>query len=127
MFTPTTRILSAAAISAALAVPSTASAMLIGGGGPQQTKSTQRPAQVRSSQQASTKPSRPHSGGLANPTARVRTGATNSAHSTALPSQAGFHWDDAGLGAGGILALLGLGAGSVTVITRRRTQQTPLS
>jgi hypothetical protein len=35
------------------------------------------------------------------------------------PSQDGFQWGDAGIGAAGVLALLGIGAGEAFVIRRR--------
>jgi hypothetical protein len=40
----------------------------------------------------------------------------------AASSTQGFHWDDAGIGAVGVLVLVGLGSGAV-VARRRRTQQ----
>jgi hypothetical protein len=38
-------------------------------------------------------------------------------------SPQGFHWDDAGIGAGGVVVLLGAGVGSGMLISRRRAGQ----
>lgn len=50
------------------------------------------------------------------------------AHAEADASSPGrFQWGDAGLGAAGTLALLGVGAGSTVVLARRRGHQTRVS
>ena len=46
------------------------------------------------------------------------TGAS-AVHSTGPSSQAAFRWGDAGIGAAGVLALIGIGAGATLVIRRR--------
>ena len=48
-------------------------------------------------------------------------------HSAARPeasSTQGFRWDDAGIGAAGIVVLIGMGAGAAAVIARRHAHQT---
>jgi hypothetical protein len=52
--------------------------------------------------------------------AGVSTGV--SAHSTIPSSQGGFPWGDVGIGAAGLLALVGIGAGA-TLVIRRRVQR----
>jgi len=42
------------------------------------------------------------------------------AHAAAA-SAAGFHWDDAGLGAAGMLVLMGVGSGAAFAVRRRST------
>ena len=38
-----------------------------------------------------------------------------------LGSSGGFHWDDAGIGAGGMLAVVALAGGGLVLVSRRRT------
>ena len=40
----------------------------------------------------------------------------------AAASAEGFHWDDAGLGAAGMVVLMGVGAGATLVVRRRSTR-----
>ncbi len=40
----------------------------------------------------------------------------------AAATSAGFHWDDAGLGAAGMLVLMGAGAGATLAVRRRSTR-----
>jgi hypothetical protein len=46
-------------------------------------------------------------------------GGASAVHSTGPSSRAGFQWGDAGVGAAGVLALVGIGAGATLVIRRR--------
>jgi hypothetical protein len=48
--------------------------------------------------------------------------AASTVHPTGPSSQDGFQWGDAGIGAAGVLALVGVGAGA-TLVIRRRTHQ----
>lgn len=57
----------------------------------------------------------------------ARTSVTPSAARAEASSPQGFRWDDAGVGAAGIVVLIGTGAGAATVIARRREHQTPAS
>ena len=41
----------------------------------------------------------------------------------AVTASAGFHWGDAGIGAGGMLALIVIGLGAALTLTRRRNQR----
>lgn len=125
MFTPTKRTLSAAALIAALAAPSTASAALIGGGGSGPSSSGQL-AQLQSYQQAVAKSFGPTPGGLAGPTVRAHTAAISSVRPTAASSPEGFQWDDAGIGAGGAVLLLSVGAGAAGAMRRRRVHRTAI-
>jgi hypothetical protein len=43
----------------------------------------------------------------------------------AVTPGAGFHWGDAGIGAGGTLALIVIGLGGTLTVTRRRHQRDP--
>ena len=61
-----------------------------------------------------------------------RTPDDSSAHHTAripptavrvVTVSAGFHWGDAGIGAGGMLALIVIGLGGALTLTRRRNQR----
>jgi hypothetical protein len=142
MFTLTKRTLSAAAVIAALTAPSTAAARPIPDppyaatgqagtqhavrSGPAVWPDRAQQTRAQSHQQAVTKPFGP-TGGLAGPAVRAHAADVNSVRPISVSSQGGFQWDDAGIGAAGILALLGLGAGSVTAITRRRTHHTRVS
>lgn len=47
-------------------------------------------------------------------------------HATQATSSTGFDWGDAGIGAAGMLTLIGLGAGAVA-ITRRGDRRDPLT
>jgi hypothetical protein len=40
-----------------------------------------------------------------------------------VTASAGFHWDDAGIGAGGMLALIVIGLGGALTLTRRGNQR----
>ena len=126
MFTLTKRTLSAAAVIAALSAPSTASAMINGDPGGDAASSAQQ-TQLQSYQHTVAKSFGPTAGGLAGPAVQAHSAGVNSARPAAVSSPEGFQWDDAGIGAAGIVALLGLGAGSVMAITRRRTHQTEVS
>lgn len=101
MLTATKRTLSAAAIIAAASAPATASARY--NLNPEPSAAHHRVQTLAPARQA--RPARP-----------VPQAASASA-------SGGFEWGDAGLGAAGILVLLGTGAGSAAVITRRRGHQ----
>lgn len=45
--------------------------------------------------------------------------AASAVHPAGPSAQAGFQWGDAGIGAAGVLALVGVGAGATVVIRRR--------
>ena len=100
MLKPTQRTLIAAAMIAAASAPSSAHARL---NLDPESLAPHHPAQVVT-------PARP-----------VRP-ARPVAEAASAPR--GFAWDDAGLGAAGTLVLLGTGAGSAAVITRRRGHRT---
>lgn len=53
------------------------------------------------------------------PSTASRSSAASAVRPTAPASQAGFEWGDAGIGAAGVLALIGTGAGATLVIRRR--------
>jgi hypothetical protein len=55
--------------------------------------------------------------GTSHPAERTITPSTPKAE---VSSPGGFQWGDAGLGAAGTLVLLGTGAGSAAVVSRRR-------
>jgi hypothetical protein len=55
----------------------------------------------------------------------ARPAVTPSAARAEASSTQGFRWDDAGIGAAGIVVLIGTGAGAATLIGRRHQQQTP--
>ncbi len=44
-----------------------------------------------------------------------------------MPSSSGFDWGDAGIGAGGMLAVVAIAAGGTFVVTRRRQGRSDLS
>ena len=52
--------------------------------------------------------------------AAAATAAQAAVTRTAAPHQSGFDWGDAGLGAAGMLSLLGLGTGAVVIGRRGR-------
>ena len=59
-------------------------------------------------------------GGSAVPVAPPYIGGAPAAEQPAVaPSSSSFHWGDAGIGAGGLLVLIGLGAGAAVVYRRR--------
>ncbi|MFZ0378695.1 MAG: hypothetical protein WCD11_24625 [Solirubrobacteraceae bacterium] len=134
MFALNRRTLSAAAVIAALSAPATSSAMI--NGDPGAPTAAQRQSQgepswqqieLQAYQRSVEKSFGATPGGLAGPVVRGHTADATSVRPARVSSQGGFQWDDAGIGAAGILALLGLGAGSVTAITRRRTHPTRVS
>jgi hypothetical protein len=51
-----------------------------------------------------------------------RPSAATTAHPPGQSSHDGFHWSDASIGAAGVLALVGVGAGATLVIRRRMHQ-----
>jgi hypothetical protein len=55
----------------------------------------------------------------------VHTTAPPSAPNASASSSQDFHWDDAGIGAAGVLMLVSLGSG--TMLIRRRRAQHPLT
>ena len=57
------------------------------------------------------------------PSTASRASAASAVHPTGPSSQAGFEWGDAGIGAAGVLALIGIGAGATLVIRRRVREQ----
>jgi hypothetical protein len=134
MFALNRRTLSAAAVIAALSAPATASAMINGDPGTPtaahqqfQGEPSWQQIELQAYQRSVAKSFGSTPGGLAGPVVRAHTTDARSVRPARVSSQEGFQWDDAGIGAAGMLALLGLGAGSVTVITRRRTQPTRVS
>jgi len=54
----------------------------------------------------------------------ARPAGTPSAPRAEASSSQGFRWDDAGIGAAGIVVLIGGGAGAAAVIARRHERQT---
>jgi hypothetical protein len=60
-------------------------------------------------------------GGLAGPITQPQ----RAAHHAAASSSSSFQWDDAGIGAAGILGLLGAAGASSALARRRRKHQTP--
>ncbi|MFZ0971259.1 MAG: hypothetical protein WAN22_03470 [Solirubrobacteraceae bacterium] len=56
------------------------------------------------------------------PSTASRASDPSGVHPAGPSAQAGFQWDDAGIGAAGVLALVGVGAG-VTVVIRRRVRE----
>jgi hypothetical protein len=58
-------------------------------------------------------------------THHARPAVTPPAPRAEAASSQGFRWDDAGIGAAGIVVLIGTGAGAATLIGRRHQQQTP--
>lgn len=60
-------------------------------------------------------------GGLAGPIAHPQSAA----HHAAASSSSSFQWDDAGIGAAGMLALLGTAGASSVLARRRRKHQAP--
>jgi hypothetical protein len=129
MFTPSKRTLSAVALIAALSAPSTASAMINRdpGGAPapsrQPAPPPPYPPAIAQYQQAIAKSLEPTAGGLAGLTAPARTAPNNSVRRTSASSPEGFRWDDAGIGAAGALALIGIGSGAAGAARRRRVHQ----
>ncbi|MFZ0381761.1 MAG: hypothetical protein WCD11_11300 [Solirubrobacteraceae bacterium] len=57
------------------------------------------------------------------PSTASAASATSSVHPSGPSSQARFHWGDAGIGAAGVLALVGIATGA-TVTIRRRVRET---
>jgi hypothetical protein len=55
----------------------------------------------------------------------IQNAAPPSAEKTAASSSQGFQWDDAGVGAAGVLMLVSVGSG--TMLIRRRRTQHPLT
>jgi hypothetical protein len=55
----------------------------------------------------------------------ARPAVTPPAPRAEASSPQGFRWDDAGVGAAGIVVLIGTGAGAAAVIARRHEHQTP--
>jgi hypothetical protein len=55
----------------------------------------------------------------------ARPAVTPSAPRPGASSTQGFRWDDAGIGAAGIVVLIGTSAGGAAVIARRHGHQTP--
>lgn len=119
MFTLTKRALTALVVIAATSAPSTAIARVVDYTPPQS-----RQSQLESLQQAVTRSFGPTSGSLAGP---VEAHGDDSVRATGTSPQQGFQWDDAGLGAAGMLVLLGAGASSAALISRRRAHQTRIS
>ena len=60
-------------------------------------------------------------GGLAGPITQPQ----RAAHHAAASSSSSFQWDDAGIGAAGMLGLLGAAGASSVLARRRRKHQTP--
>ena len=58
-------------------------------------------------------------------TGQARSAIVPSVARTAAASSHGFEWDDAGIGAAGVLALLSVGSGAV--VARRRRMHHPLT
>ena len=120
MFKLSKHTLVAATVIAAASAPASASAMLIGGEGPEVAAAPPvyvnetpfQQTQLAAIQRAVTKQFGNTSGGLAGPVAKT-SGSTGQA------ATSGFQWDDAGIGAAGMLGLLGA-AGATTVLARRR-------
>lgn len=115
MFTLTKRTLTVMSVVAAASAPSTAIARVVDDNPAQPQQS-----QLESLQQAVTRSFGPTSGSLAGP---VQAPSDHSLRATGTSPQEGFQWDDAGLGAAGMLVLLGTGAGSAILIGRRRAHQ----
>jgi hypothetical protein len=105
MLKATKRTLTAATLIAAASAPSTAYAM------PNLDPDT--PAAPRRAQLATVTPARP--------SRPARPVAESSSASR------GFAWGDAGLGAAGTLVLVGTGAGSAAILSRRRDHQARVS
>jgi hypothetical protein len=58
------------------------------------------------------------------PTSQSAGTGSGEANSSATPASSnGFDWGDAGIGAAGMLSILGLGAGAVTVARHSREQR----
>ena len=98
MITLSKRIIAVAAVIAAAAAPSTASARLIAAA--------------------------PDSGPVG---AAVPIQAPSATPQQQAGTSQGFQWDDAGIGAAGVLVLVGAGAGAVTLAGRRRTHEARVS
>lgn len=117
MFTLKKRMLSAAAVIAALSGPATASAMINGapsggfGVSSQQARLQAYPPAIAKYQQAVGRSSAP----VAGQPARVVSTSTTRQPS----SQAAFEWGDAGIGAAGALVLIGVGSGAAAARRRR--------
>jgi hypothetical protein len=126
MFKSTKRLLTAATVILAVGTPSAAYAKFVEYGPPagDQTRGQAQPliaqpptaAQLHKLDQLQASEERRFAseGGL--PT------AASTVHPTGPSSQAGFQWGDAGIGAAGVLALVGVGAGATLVIRRRAHQ-----
>jgi hypothetical protein len=128
MFKSTKRLLIAVTAILAISTPSVAYARFFEDGppaAPSTSAQTQSPvarltaAKLRQldSLQASVAHRFASEGGWASTASRASAAAA--VHPAAPSSQAGFQWGDAGIGAAGALALVGLGAGAAVVIRRR--------
>jgi hypothetical protein len=102
---------------AAASVPSTAFARYDLGPSPSQQ------AQLESHQRAIAKSLGATPGGLAGPVLQTKSASVPSVRATGTSSQDGFQWDDAGIGAAGMLVLVGVSAGPAGLIIRRRADQ----
>lgn len=116
MSTLTRRALRFAVVVAAASAPSSALASV-------DHLSQAQLAQLGSYEQAVMKQLGPTPGGLAGPVVPEQAASVRAVASTWAPARGGFHWDDAGIGAAGMLVLLGIGAGSAGVVTRRRAAE----
>ncbi len=127
MVKPTKHMLIAAVVIGAASAPSTAYAAFIGGGGrvlpPAASASVDRSqpqqAPLLGYQRAVEKQFGSTPGGLAGPVPQ----AQNPARRTARSSSGSFQWGDAGVGAAGLVVLLGAGAGAASAMRRRRVHR----
>lgn len=115
MFTLTRRTLTVVAVIAAASAPSSAIARV------DYTPTQPQQSQLKSYQQAVARSVGPTDGSLAGP---ARPSGGRSVRATGASPQEGFQWYDAGLGAAGMLVLLGTGGSSALLISRRRAHQT---
>jgi hypothetical protein len=125
MFKSINRLLIAVAAIGALSAPSAAYARFFESGSPagspnsSQTQPSITAAKLRQLDQlqASVAQRFISQGGW--PSSASRASGAPAVHPTGPSSEAGFQWGDAGIGAAGVLALVGIGAGATVVIRRR--------
>ena len=127
MFKASKRTLIAAAVIATASAPSSAQAMFINAGrGPASAPAPSASAkltpyqqrQLAGHQQVAAKEFGNTPAVLASPVAQTRSSAGQAGAN-------GFPWDDAGIGAAGMLGLLGAGGATVVLARRRREHHTP--
>jgi hypothetical protein len=128
-------VLTCGLLASAAAVPAAFATMLPDKGAPAAgvptTATAQQPDKPGSPARASPCSEVCSGGGYGSVSPPSRTPGDSSAHDTArippaggrVTGSAGFHWDDAGIGAGAMLALIVLGLGGALTLTRRRNHR----